>query len=464
MKRFIPIFFAFILIPFLAHASEITTQNDEGKVLNVQTIENEKGLDLWLAEDHSVPIVSISLSMPGGLAADPIEKPGLSYLMSILLDEGAGDYDNQEFQKELADNSISLSFSAGRDFFTIQIKSLSRNLDTAIKLANLALTDPKFDEDAIKRMKQSTEASISNQLKSPGWIAARSFNGLMFEGDAYALPGQGNLHSLKEITRDDIVDQHKKQFTTDGLQIAIAGDASPEQSKTIVSELLKGLPATSELNLKTEPAKLQHLGKTFVYDLDNPQTHITVGHEGIPVTDEDWPAVKVVNYVLGGGGFASRLMEEIREKRGLTYGVGSYPANLKRAATMQASMSVSNENAAEAIDLLKKEWKRMATTGPTENEVQAAKDYLTGSLLLNLTSTSSISSALNGLQQLGFDADYINKRNKRIKAVTAEQARIVAGRLLNADNLMIIMVGKPNITEGITPLKKIPGMNIDKDK
>ena len=451
-----------LLTAFLLCLPALAFAQSADKVLDVQTLTSKKGIDIWLVEDHSVPVVAIDFSFPGGLAADPADKPGLSHLMSVLLDEGAGEYDNQAFQKELADNSISLGFGAGRDFFSVSLKTLTRNLPKALELANLSMTEAVFDPDAISRMKQSLETSIRSQLKSPSWIAARSFNGLLFEGDAYALPGRGTLSSLAAITREDLVAQHDKQFTLDGLKVAIAGDVEPEQAINIVDQLFANLPETAEISLPEKDAALQNTGTTFVYSYDNPQTHIIAGHQGIPVTDPDWPAVQIINHVLGGGGFASRLMEEIREKRGLSYGVSTYPSTLKRASTMQASLSTSNENAAEALDLLKKEWRRMATTGPSENEIQKAKDYLTGSLLLNLTSTDSIAGVLNSLQQRGFDYDYINTRNAKLNAVTLDQARVVAGRLLNADNLMVVMVGQPEgLTEDVTPITTIPGMGED---
>lgn len=428
------------------------------KVLDVQSLETDSGIEIWLVEDHNNPIVALDFSMPGGLALDDMDLPGRAYLASILLDEGAGDLDSQAFQKALADHSINLGFSAGRDFFTGGIKTLTHNLDTAADLLNLALTEPRFDRDAIARMKQSTKASIQQNLSDPGWIAARSYNGLLFEGDAYSLPGQGTLESLEKISRDDLQNFTKSQFVKQGLKVAIAGDITAEEAKALVSRIFDELPDDSPETPPKKDVQFQNLGKTFLYHFSNPQTHIIAGHKGIAVTDEDWPAAQLINYSLGGGGFDSRLMEEIREKRGLTYGVSSYLASMKRAPMIQVSLSTSSENAAESHSILKQEWARMATTGPTEAELENAKSYLTGSLLLNLTSTNSIAGALNGLQQHGFDADYINRRNERLNAVTMDQARVVAGRLLDPDQLMTITVGEPAGLEPDQHLESIPGM------
>lgn len=428
------------------------------KVLDVQELETDEGIKLWLVEDHNVPVISMDFSFPGGLAYNPEGKEGLAYLLSIMMDEGAGELDSQAFQKQLADNSISMSFAAGRDYFSGGVKTLTRNMNTAAGLLNLALTQPRFDQDAFDRMRSSTEATIKQNLTNPNWIAARSFNGLMFEGDPYALPGQGTLTSLASFTPQDLRDFAAKQFVKDGLLVSIAGDITAEDAKTLVSKIFNGLPQEADTSPPVSAAEFKNQGQTFLYEFDNPQTHIIAGHEGIPVHDEDWPAVQLINYVLGGGGFDSRLMEEIREKRGLTYGVSTYMSDMERAPTIQASLSASNENVAEAVSLLKTEWARMATTGPTETELQNAKDYLTGSLVLALTSTDAISGALIGLQQNGFDADYINRRNDRIMAVTPDQARVVAGRLLDPDRLMIVTVGAPEAFTADTVMQSIPGV------
>lgn len=434
------------------------------KVLDVSALETESGIEIWLVEDHNIPVISLQFSMPGGLALDDMDLPGRAYLISSLLDEGADELDSQSFQQILSDNSISLGFSAGRDYFTGNFKTLSQNLDTAAELLNLALTEPRFDPDAIDRMKQSTEASIRQNLSSPGWIAARSYNGLLFEDDPYSLPGQGTLESLEKITRQDLLDFTENQFVKNGLKVAIAGDITKEQAIALVSRIFDDLPAQGQETPPQQDVTFQNLGKTFLYHFDHPQTHIIAGHQGISVTDPDWPAAQLINYTLGGGGFESRLMEEIREKRGLTYGVSSHLSSMQRAPMIQVSLSTSNENAAESYAILKDEWARMATTGPTEDELQHAKSYLTGSLLLSLTSTGSIAGTLNGLQQYGFDADYINQRNERLNAVTMDQARVTAGRLLDPDQLMFITVGQPAGLEPDQHLDKIPGIPHSGDK
>ena len=244
--------------------------------------------------------------------------------------------------------------------------------------------------------------------------------------------------------------------------ISIAGDINAQDAINLVTTVFGNLPKKASVARPDENAVFKNIGKSFLYEFDNPQTHIIAGHKGIPVQDPDFPAAQLVNYVLGAGGFDSRLMEELREKRGLTYGVGTSLSDMKRAPMVQASLSASNENVAEAVNLLKQEWSRMATTGPTQDELNNAKAYLTGSLILAMTSTDAITNVLNGLQQNGFDADYINQRNARLNAVTLDQARVVAGRLLDPDELMIVTVGAPKDYTADVNMTNIPGITLKK--
>lgn len=430
------------------------------KILDVQKVVSDTGIEAWLVEDHSVPVVSIDFSFKGGMHFDPPGKTGLARMASILLDEGAGEYDSQQFQKILADEAISLSFSPGRDSFTGSLNTITANRDTAFKMLKLALTEPRFDEEPVERMRRSNLASIQQSLGKPGWLSARSFNGLYFEGHSYADPGHGNPATVMAITPEDLHGFVKKQFARDSLQVAAAGDITAAELAQVLDDVFGGLP---EHGAKIESAKIepQRPGQTILMKLPTPQTFISAGHPGIMRDDPDWHAAAVMLHILGGGGFSSRLMQEIREKRGLTYAVSASMNEMDYASVIQAGMSVSNDKAKEALDLLRAEWNRMAEEGATEKELDDAKAYLTGSLLLYLTSTGDISGTLNGIQRHDLGIDYINKRNALIRAVTVDDVRRVAKKLLHADRFMTILVGDP---EGIEPdmvIEDPPGMGLE---
>ncbi|MCE9507006.1 MAG: insulinase family protein [Alphaproteobacteria bacterium] len=433
------------------------------KILDVQKLKTPAGIEVWLVEDKTVPVISMTFSFDGGLVYDPADKPGVGRLASILLDEGADQMTSQEFQSQLSNNAIQMSFSSGRDAFHGQLKTLKSNEVLAFDLLRLALNKPRFDADAIERMRNANISQIKDDMGDPGWLVARTYNGMVFEGHAYAQPGFGNLDSMQRITRKDLVNFVHAQFARNVLKVALAGDITKEEAAKAVDDIFGALPDKTGEAAGVE-APLNYAGKTILLPLDAPQTYISAGEAGIKRDDKDWHAAVIMNYILGGSGFDARLMKEIREKRGLTYGIYSNLTNMKHADLLQANMSASNEKVAEALKLLKQEWAKMAKDGPTDQEVQDAKSYLTGSLLLELTSTDDISETLNGLQRDGLDFDYINQRNAAINAVSVSDIKRVAAKLLKPENLTVVLVGQPaNVTADIM-LDHAPGTAVPEKK
>jgi len=429
----------------------------KGKILNVQQFNTPKGIEVWLVKDSTIPVISMSFSFDGGLDYDPEEKSGVGKMVSILLDEGAGEMDSKAFQQELNDYSIYMNFTAGRDAFVGGLKTLKQNRYRAYGLLKLALTSPRFDDDALVRMKNANIASINNNMGDPAWLVARTFNGMIFEGHKYSLPGEGNAHSIKKINRKDLIKFTKDQFATSVLKVAIAGDITAEEASEMVDMAFGELPQFSTV-IDTPDAELKYLGKTILLPLDTPQSYVSIGAPGINIKDKTWQAATIMNYVLGGESFEARLMKEIREKRGLTYGIYSSLSPMNYANLIRVNFSTSNEKTQEALNVLRKEWQKMAKDGISPKELEAAKSFLTGSLLLDLTSTGAISSILNDLQQQGLEYNYINECSDAINAVTIEDVQNVAQKLLDKNNLMITVVGKP---QGIKPditLQKTPGM------
>jgi len=449
----------FIACAVPAFAKETTS----GKVLDIKNFTTPAGIQVWLVEDHSIPVISLNFSFEGGLAHDPEGKPGVARLVSILLDEGAEDMDSQTFQAKLSDNAISMGFTAGRDAFFGELRTITDHRSLAFDLLRSALAAPRFDDDAIERMKNANIAQIKHDMGDPSWLSARTFNGMLFEGHVYALPGYGNLASMQKITKKDLVNFTKAQFTRNALQVAVAGDIGAADAAALIDKTFGGLPAKGFAVDGTE-IQPQYAGKTILLPLDTPQTYIAIGAPGIPREDNDWHAAVVMNYILGGGSFDSWLMSEVREKRGLTYGVYSSLQSMQHAAISQISLSSSNESVAEALSVIRTQLQRMAETGPTEQELKDAKAYLTGSLMLELTSTGDIAEVLNGLQRDDMDAEYINRRNDTLNAVTLADVRRVAKRLLKTDMLTTILVGKPDNVKADIMLDKPPGMALGETK
>lgn len=445
----------FILFAILILISSISYARDvQKKFLDIQEVKTDSGLTAWLVEDKSVPVIAIKFAFKGaGSKNDSQEKQGLARMVSNTMDEGAGDLNSQAFQKALEDHSITLRFGVTRDHFTGQLKTLKMNKDRAFKLLSLALNKPRFDQEPVDRMRESNKSRIRSSLSNPRWIAARFQNDLIFKDHPYALNSGGTLRSLDKITPDDLRGFYKT-LGKNNLLISVVGDIDAESLKPVLDQIFGGLPDVSVSTSK--PYTLSNTGKTYIYEKDVPQTVLAISQKGIDRSEPDYYAAKVMNFILGESGFGSRLMEEIREKRGLTYGIYSYLRDYEETDVLHVSTSTQNENTGEMISLIKAEFSKIRESAVNDEELQSAKSYLTGSLPLELTSTDSIASILLGLQIDQLPINYLDKRNHEINSVTAADIQATAKRILDPNSLTTILVGKPEGVSDAIPLTDIP--------
>ncbi|MBU0799535.1 MAG: insulinase family protein, partial [Alphaproteobacteria bacterium] len=412
-------------------------------ILDIKEIKSPSGITAWLVEDHSLPVIALSFAFHGaGAALDPVEKQGLSILASNTMDEGAGEYDSQTFQKMLSDHSISLSFSSGRDDFGGSVKTLTRHSEMAFNLLKLALMQPRFDADAVERMRAANISRVRNSVSDPDWIAARIMNDAAFAGHPYALNSGGTLTTLASLTPDDLKNFVKTRLAREHLYITVTGDITPAALRKMLDDVFGGLPPQLPLPAVADMT-VQNGGQHAHYDMDIPQTIIQAMQPGISRDDPDYYAAAIMDFILGGSGFGSRLTEEVREKRGLTYGIhtGFYQMDHLKAYTV--GTSTRNESAAEVIELIRAEWTKMRDTPVSDTELKDAKSYLIGSLPLALSSTDSIAGLLLGLRLENLPIDYLDARAAKIDAVTAEDIQRVAKRLLVPDQLTLVTVGRP---------------------
>lgn len=427
------------------------------KFLDIKEVTSAGGIKAWLVEDHSVPVISLNFSfLNSGSKNDPAEKQGLARLASNTMDEGAGDLDSQSFQKELQNLSISFGFSAGRDHFNGSLKTLTRNKDRAFTLMRLALTKPRFDQEPLQRMLAANQSRIRGSMPEPDWIAARIQNDRIFEGHPYALNSGGTLSSLEKITSEDLKNFHKS-LGKNTLRISVAGDISVSELRKILDDVFGALPKVSD---KTEEKRfsLANMGKTYLFKKDIPQTIIEISQHGIRRKDENYYSAQVMNFILGSSGFGSRLTEEIREKRGLTYGIYSYFQEYEDTAVFQVSTSTENTKVIDVISLISAEWEKMKNTDVTAKELSEAKSYIIGSLPLSLTSTDSICGLLQSLQLDDLPLDYLDQRTEKINAVTVSDVRKAAQAILNVQEFTTILVGNPsNITNAVA-IESLPNV------
>jgi zinc protease len=427
-------------------------------LLNIQPVTSPGGIQAWLVEDHSVPVIAMEFAFRGaGSANDPVAKQGLARLVSNTLDEGAGDLNAQAFQKELQDLVVTLRFEASRDHFSGSLKTLTKNKDRAFELAQMALLEPRFDNEAIERMRSANESRIRSSLSDPEWMAARLLNDKAYTGHAYALNSGGTLSSLKNISQKDLKTFHKNFIGKNNLVIAVSGDITAEELSKKLDETFGALPQVTPLTL--ENLNLQNAGKTFLYAQDIPQTVIQIIQPGIERKSPDYHAAQIMNFVLGSSGFGSRLTEEIREKRGLTYGIYTSLFNLDHVHGLTLGTSTRPENVVQMLGLIRGEYQRMTTSDITTKELLDAKSYLIGSVPLSLTSTDKIAQMLLSLQLENLPMNYLDIREKELQAATIQSIRAVAHKVLAPAQLTTILVGQPQADmSGIDLIEALPNV------
>lgn len=414
------------------------------QAIEIQDVTSPGGIKAWLVQDDSIPFVALDIQFRGGASMDAEGKRGAVNMMTALLEEGAGSNSATQFAQAVEDLGARLSFSASDDTVSVGFQSLTENRDAAADLLAQALAQPRFDEDALTRVRGQVQAVIRSEATDPNSIAAKEMAAQAWGEHPYATSINGTADSVAALTRQDLVAAKNRVLARDRVVVGAAGDISAEELGLLLDRILGGLPEQATAPLP-EQAELQVTGGTTVIDWDSPQTVVAFAGPGIPIDDPDYFAAFVANHILGGGGFSSRLMEEIREKRGLTYGVGTALATGLYGQTWQGGMSGSNATTAEAVELIRAEWARMAE-GVTDQELTDAKTYLTGEYPLRFDGNGRIASILAGMQLIGFPIDYIDTRNARVEAVTSEDVSRVAQRLLDPERLRFVLVGRP---EGI---------------
>jgi zinc protease len=410
--------------------------------VTVQRVISPGGIEAWLVEDHSNPIVDVEIAFRGGASVQPAGKGGLAHMVAGLLDEGAGPLESQAFQTRLEDLAIELSFDASKDHFRGHLKTTTENRDTAFDLFRLALTQPRFDKEPVARIRSQILSNLARQQQSPDAVVAIDWFARQFPGHPYAVPTQGTPDSVKALTVADLRAYAKAHLARDVLIVSVVGDISPEALKPVLDTMFGALPAKAAPATVPE-ATLAAPGRVDIIPRDNPQSVAMFGEQGLKRDDPDWYAGYVMNYILGGGGFSSWLTEEVREKRGLAYSVYSYLEPFQHAGIIVGGVATENSRMGESLKLIRQQWQRMRDDGPTEQDVVDAKTYLIGSFPLNLESTTNVANLLVTIQVDHLGIDYLDRRTALLQAVSLDDIRRVAHRLLDPQALSVVVAGKP---------------------
>jgi len=408
----------------------------------IQEVSGASGVHAWLVEDHSIPVLTLGFAFSAGAAFDPTGKEGVASMVASLLDEGAGDYDSAAYHRRLDDLAGELNFSADQDELSGSLRMLRANLAPTAELLRLALTAPHFAENALERIRASTIAMLACQAHNPHSLAGRLWMSDAFEGHPYGKDRAGNSAGLAAITRTDLADFAAKHLHKRGLVISAVGDITSLELAALIDHVFGGLPVGDE-DPAIREAKPAADGALVVQRAAVPQSAVTFGQAGPKRDDADWYAAYVLNDILGGSGFRGRLMKEIREKRGLAYGVSTHLVPYRHAGLILGSIATENSRVAEVIGMIRDEWQRMRDSGPSEAELDDAKTYLAGAFPLSLDSTMRIAGTLVQIQTDGLGIDYLERRPALIGNVTLDQARELAKRLFGPAGLSFAVVGDP---------------------
>ncbi|ACL55437.1 M16 family metallopeptidase [Methylobacterium nodulans] len=405
------------------------------------------GVEAWHVESPVVPLVALAFTFEGGAAQDPEGKSGAVQMLSRLLDEGAGPYGSDAFQERLAARAIELNFHAGPDAVGGSLKMLVKHADEAIELLALALAEPRFDEAAVERVRAQMLAGIRYQQNDPGVMASRRFFSEAYPGHPYGRPSGGTLESVASITRDDLVALHRRLISRARVKVAAVGAIGEAALQRALDAAFGPLSEGGPL-AEVPPTRIAGLGtagsgRRIVVDLDVPQSVIRFGADGVPWRDPDFIPAYVLNHILGGGAFTSRLFQEVREKRGLAYSVGTSLVSHRAASMVWGYTATKNERVAEALSVIGEEIARLTRDGPSDEELQKAKDYLTGSYALGFDTSTKIAHQLVQVAFEGLGIDYISRRNGLIAAVTQDDIRRAAARTLGDGRLLVVAAGRP---------------------
>lgn len=426
------------LLPVLAFALP-------AHAVDIEPVRGDSGVEAWLVSEDTVPIVAVEVLFHAGSHLDPEGREGVAELTTSLMTQGAGPYDSQAFAARLRDLNVALSVSAGRDTVQVQMRTLTENVDEAFGLMRLALTEPRFDEEDVARVRAQALAGLAQDEEDPNTVAYRTFFAEAFGAHPYATPTSGSPESIAAITVEDMQAYLASSLARDNASIAVVGDISAQDLIPLLDKTFGTLPETSE---RADAGATEPLvpGVTLI-ERDNPQTVVVMGMTGLKRDDEDFIPAYVMNYVLGGGSFVSRMFKQVREERGLAYTAYTSLYPLRHGGLTMGYFASGNATAGEALAVARQQIADVAANGITEEELEIAKTYLTGSYALRFDSSRAIASQLAAIQFEDLGIDYINERNGLIEAVTLDDIKRAASRALSPDAMRIVAVGKP---EGIS--------------
>ena len=408
---------------------------------DIQEVEIYKGVKAWLVEDHALPIVSVKLAFTrSGFAYDPEEREGLASFVAALLTEGAGDYDSRAFHEVLEAYGIHLSASVDEDALHVSLKTLRAYQDRAMELLALALSAPQFDADAVERVRGQMLSALVRQRQNPQTVAALEWTARAFGEHPYGRSALGDEDSLKKLEVSDFATYVRNHLVLDGVVVSVAGDVDADGLVQLLAPVLVALPETPESELQGFDETVVTVHGEHRVSMDVPQGVVVFGHQGVKRDDPDFYAAYLVNHILGSGSFSSRLVEELRVKRGLAYSVNTSFGVLQKGGVFQGVTATRADKLQETLAVIRAEITRLQDEGITQTELDEARSYVVGSFPLLLDTTARLAGYLQAMQLYDLGQDYLDKRREYFDAVTPEDANRVARSVFLPEKLLMVVV------------------------
>lgn len=418
---------------------------DANKDVNIQEWQTKNGVRVLYVYTPELPMLDIKTIFDAGSVRNG-KQPGLAKITNSLLSRGAKLRGKTLTIDEISErfDSVGARFGVGtsKDKAEIKLRSLTDDkwLSKSVDTMQAIINTPTFDNDELKRLRKQILVSFDKRKQSPEKVVKEIFYKNLYKNHPYALPGIGTEQSVKNISRDDIVNFHKKYYVAKNALVTIVGDVDRKKAESLAEQIVGQLPDGKKAQALVDVKDLAE-ASSIHHDFPSSQTHILVGQPGVHRKDKDYFTLYVANHILGGSGFGSRIMEEIREKRGLAYSSYSYFIPLLKRGPFIMGMQTSNGQTDEAMKVLKETLKNFIDNGPTEKELLHAKKNITGGFPLRIDSNSDISKYLSVIGFYNLPLSYLKDFNKKIEAITLAQIKETVKRRIDPEKMVTVTVG-----------------------
>ena len=425
----------------LVAACQTVTAAKYASLADVQVVTSPGGVTAWLVSESHVPIIAMEMAWRGGATNEPRGRDGAGWVLAYLMNEGAGKLDTTTYGARMQDLNMTFACGVSIDWTSCSLTTLQETADESFDMVRMALSEPRFDREPLERAKRELSVSLKQGEADPKMLASRAMNDALIPGHPYAR--QATPDTVARVSRSDIAMLKQTLMTKDRLLVVVVGDMTAEELKPKLDQMFGALPAGTPLAPLADADARPALSEPIAKQLAQPQTLVMFSGPGVRREDPDFFAAYLLNYILGGGALSSRLGDDLRERRGLTYGVGTGLSLQTHFWRWTGSTSVQNDKADEAVTLIRENIGRLGREGPTQAELDDAKAYVTGAFPLAFDSNARIARNLLGFRQDNLAADYVQRRNAYFEAVTLTDLNRVAAEYMKPEQFTFVLVGQP---------------------